>query len=145
MTEDDSASYPHSNIGFLSFGRNVMRGVSKRGPAVNGTVSNDDLYQRLESLDISERLVLIRKLGRELTSEDFHSFIDALVDSLTGGTLDVTGWNRLAIKAAIMVCSERDLPVSFRYGERTISPISFPKDGALLEMFVDSIITGKWG
>ncbi len=145
MTEDDSASNPCESAGFLSFGKDVLWGASKRGPAVEDIVSNEDLYQRLDSLDIVERLVIIQKLGLSVTAENYHSFVDALVASLTSGTINVTGWNRLAIKAAIVVCSERDLPVSFKYEDRTISPISFPKDGVLLEMFVDSIITGKWG
>ncbi|MFW9921112.1 MAG: hypothetical protein ACFFED_16035 [Candidatus Thorarchaeota archaeon] len=145
MTEDDSAGDYPSNTAFISIEMDILRGARKRGPMETDEVSSEELYRRLDSLDIEDRLSIIQELGLTLSEEYYHHFVDALVTTLSGGTLDVTGWTRLAVKAALVVSSERDLPVSFRYEDRTISPVSYPKDGILLDMFVDSIITGKWG
>ncbi len=106
--------------------------------------SSAEVYSRLTFLERNERMQAILKLGVSLANNDYHRFVDLLVATLEDGTLDTTGWNRLAIKAALVVCSERNLSVSFKNGERVTSPVTYPKEGPLLDLFVESIFTGVW-
>jgi hypothetical protein len=132
------------SVAFLTL-RDVLRwGVNKVGPMEKGELSADEEFDRLESMTIEERILKIQELGKSLNEHFYHRFVDALVATLSSGTLDVSGWTRLAIKAAIVVCSERDLPVAFKNKNRTVSPVSYPKEGPLLDMFVESIFSGKW-
>ena len=145
MTDFNSAHGSRKNIGFITLGAEFKWGVNKIGPMVENELSMRELFEKLDTLDdISERLSVIQELAPSLSIDEYHRFIDALVDTLMSGTLDVTGWNKLAVKAAIVVCSERDLAISFKNGDRIISPVSYPNTDPLLDMFADSVMTGKW-
>ena len=103
-----------------------------------------ELIHEWEAASDNERHRIVDEIGRELTLDDYHLFADVLAESLKPGTLDVTGWTREAVKAALVVCSEKNLSVTFRNGERSIAPVSYPKEGPMLEMFINAILTGEW-
>ncbi len=145
MTVDDSTKGSPPGGGFITLRDMLERGARAGIQSGLKVMDENRLYDKIESLDVEDRLEVLQRLALTLTEEHYHRFVDALVISLFGDTLDVTGWTRIAIKAALIVCAERDLPVSFKNGDRTTSPVSYPKEGPLLEMFVDSIHTGSWG
>lgn len=145
MAEDKIASSPSQGAGFLNSGATVGWGASEVGLMEQEDASSADVYSRLASLDHNERMQAILKLGASLADKDYHRFVDLLVATLEDGTLDMTGWNRIAIRAALVVCSERNLSVSFKNGERVTSPVTYPKEGPLLDLFVESIFSGVWG
>lgn len=144
MTIDDFTSEPKSSVGFISFTGHSKMVAGKIGLLERDVMSDADIYAKIETLDLDERLSVIKQLGSHLEEEHYHLFVDALASTLVGGILDVTGWNRLSIKAVLVVCSERNLSIAFKNGERTISPVSYPTEGPLLETFVDAILTGRW-
>ncbi|MHA2426320.1 MAG: hypothetical protein ACXAEF_16140 [Candidatus Thorarchaeota archaeon] len=102
------------------------------------------LFIEWEEADDERRLVIVSEIARTLTLDEYHHFADILAMSLREGILDVTGWTREAVKAALVVCSEKNLSVSFKNGERTVAPVAYPKEGPMLEMFVNAIMTGEW-
>lgn len=104
-----------------------------------------ELFLKWESANENEREKIIDELGRRLTVEHYHLFADILAESIKTGILTVTGWTREAVKAALIVCSENNLSMTFKNGERTVAPVSYPKEGPMLEMFVNAIMTGEWG
>lgn len=104
----------------------------------------NELILEWESASQERRLELVQLMASALTNDSYHRFTDLLVSTLRPGILDVTSWNRLAVKAALIVCSERDISVTFKNGTRTLAPVTYPKEGPLLEMFVDAIMLGKW-
>ncbi len=106
--------------------------------------SVEELLLRWENADGYERQQIMGLIGCRLTIENYHLFSDILAESLRSGILDVTGWTSEAVKAALVVCSEKNLSVSFKNGERTVAPVSYPKEGPMLEMFVNAIMTGEW-
>lgn len=103
-----------------------------------------DLLLKWEESDEEERNNIVDQIGRRLTVEHYHLFADILAESIKTGTLEVTGWTREAVKAALVVCSEKELSVTFKNGSRTVAPVSYPKEGPMLEMFVNAIMTGEW-
>ncbi|MDF1539679.1 MAG: hypothetical protein P1Q69_12335 [Candidatus Thorarchaeota archaeon] len=109
---------------------------------VRGSV--EDFLSKWEEADEIERHEIVDQIGRRLTVEYYHLFADILADSIKTGTLDVTGWTREAVKAALVVCSEKNLSVTFKNGNRTVAPVSYPREGLMLEMFVNAIMTGVW-
>ncbi|MFW9850541.1 MAG: hypothetical protein ACFFF4_15525 [Candidatus Thorarchaeota archaeon] len=102
------------------------------------------LFDEWEAADEDRRKAIVVEIAKILTLDDYHHFSDILASSLKEGTLDVTGWSRAAVKAALVVCSEKNLSVSFKYGDRTVAPVAYPKEGPMLEMFVNAIMTGEW-
>ncbi len=144
MAEDETTSSPHQDAGFLNSGAAIGWGASEVGPMEREEASSADVYSQHASLDRNERMQAILKLGVSLASKDYGGFVDLLVATLEDGTLETTGWNRIAIKAALVVCSERNLSVLFKNGERVTSPVTYPKVGPLLDLFAESIFTGVW-
>lgn len=102
------------------------------------------LFIEWEEADEERRSTIVDQIARSLTLDDYHLFADILASSIKEGTLEVTGWTREAVKAALTVCSERNLSVSFKNGDRTVAPVAYPKEGPMLEMFVNAIMTGEW-
>lgn len=145
MADDETMSSPRQDVGFLNAGAAVGWGAIEVGPMEREDARSADVHSQLASLDRNERMQAILKLGVSLADTDYHRFVDLLVATLEDGILDITGWNRISIKAALVVCSERDLSVSFKNGERVTSPVTYPKEGPLLDLFVESIFTGVWG
>jgi hypothetical protein len=138
-------SPPHQDAGFLNADASVGLGASEVGLMERKDASNSDMYIELAALERSQRMEAGLRLGVSLPEKDYHRFVDLLVVTLEDGTLDITGWNRVAIRAALVVCSERDLSISFKNGDRVTIPITYPKEGPLLDLFVESIFTGVWG
>jgi len=110
----------------------------------NESGSVEELFLSWEGTDAEGRQQIVDQIGRRLTLERYHLFADILAETIKTGTLDVTGWTREAVKAALVVCSEKDLSVTFKNGDRTVAPVSYPKEGPMLEMFVNAIVTGEW-
>ncbi len=102
------------------------------------------LFFEWDSADEGRRSAIVDQIARTLTLYDYHLFADILASSIKEGTLEVTGWTREAVKAALTVCAERNLSVSFKNGDRTVAPVAYPKEGPMLEMFVNAIMTGEW-
>ncbi|MHA1909033.1 MAG: hypothetical protein ACW98Y_17160 [Candidatus Thorarchaeota archaeon] len=109
-----------------------------------GTDGAKSLFDEWEEADEERQKVIVSEIARTLTLDEYHHFADILASSLKEGTLDVTGWTREAVKAALVVCAEKNLSVSFKNGERTVAPVAYPKEGPMLEMFVNAILTGEW-
>ncbi len=80
-------------------------------------------------------------IGRSVTEESYPRFLEFLDGVLIDTLLDVTGWTRFAVKAAVIICSRRGLSVTFKTGNRITSPVSYPREGPLLEFLVDTIIS----
>ena len=102
------------------------------------------LFDEWEAADEDRRKSIVSEIAQRLTLEEYHHFADILASHMKEGILDVTGWTREAVKAALVVCSEKNLSVSFKNGERTVAPVTYPKEGPMLEMFVNAIMTGEW-
>ena len=102
------------------------------------------ILDRWEEAHEDERENMLHEIAASLTLEEAHHFADILASTLKEGTLIVTGWTREAVKSALVVCSEKNLSISFKNGERTIAPVTYPKEGPMLEMFVNAIMTGEW-
>ena len=103
-----------------------------------------DLLEQARSADPIEGRLIMSKLGAQVEDYEFILFKELANELLISGTIDVTGWTRFAIKAAVTVCSERKLNVSFKNEDRTLSMVSFPNEGPLLEVIVDGIMSGEW-
>ena len=103
-----------------------------------------DLLEQARLADPTEGRLILSKLGTRVDDSEFILFKELANDLLISGTVDVTGWTRFAIKATVIVCSERKLNVSFRNEDRTLSMVSFPNEGPLLEAIIDGIKSGEW-
>ena len=103
-----------------------------------------DLLEQARLADPIEGRLILNKLGTRVDGSEYILFKELANDLLISGTVDVTGWTRFAIKAAVIVCSERKLNVSFRNEDRTLSMVSFPNEGPLLEAIIDGIKSGEW-
>ena len=60
------------------------------------------------------------------------------------GTIDVTGWNRDALRTLLQACRDRNMDVPIKYDDRYLSPVTLPRDGPLLDSFIEAVLTGKW-
>ncbi|MHA1636506.1 MAG: hypothetical protein ACTSUB_00680 [Candidatus Thorarchaeota archaeon] len=103
-----------------------------------------DLLNRVREAEPQEGLELFTRIGRLIEEPEFDAFKELAEDILVSGAIDIENWTRTAMRAVIMVCSERGINISFKNGERTLSFVSYPKKGVLLESFIDGIITGEW-
>ena len=103
-----------------------------------------DLFNQVREAEQKEGLELFTRIGRLIEESDFTDFKELAEELLVAGTIDIENWTRTAVKAVILVCSERDRNISFKNGERTLSFVSYPKKGILLEAFIDGLITGEW-
>jgi len=103
-----------------------------------------DLLEQAKSADPIEGRLILSKLGAQVEDSEFILFKELANDLLISGTVDVTRWTRFAIKAAVIVCSERKLNVSLKNEDRTLSMVSFPNEGPLLEAIIDGIKSGEW-
>jgi len=97
----------------------------------------------LDGLISAEINDCLSQLGADVAEDDTPDFGQALRQSLQSGTIDITNWQNHAIRCLVMVASEKDIQINLRRGDRTISPLSFPRSNEFLDYFVEEYIMSE--
>ncbi|MGY5876687.1 MAG: hypothetical protein RTU30_13145 [Candidatus Thorarchaeota archaeon] len=66
-------------------------------------------------------------------------FFEKLVDSvIRSGVVDITGWNKIAVKVLLRVCSEREGTFTFVNDGMSISFVRYP-EGPIFDQMAEAI------
>ncbi len=83
-------------------------------------------------------------LGLRIKKVDMYNFERLLRTVDMTGDVDVTGWPRYSVRALLRVCSENKTWIAVKNEDRSLSPVLYPSDGPLFEIFVNAVMTGEW-
>lgn len=101
-------------------------------------------FQEAKGANEERRIELALILGCLINKYEAERFTSLLKTIDFRGTVDVTGWNRESAKALIQVCRDRNIDITIKYEQRFLSPVTLPRDGPLLDSFIESLLTGNW-
>jgi len=104
----------------------------------------DRFFQETKGANEERRNELAFILGCLINKYETESFESLLKTIGFQGTVDVTGWNRISVKILVQICRDRNADTTIKYGEKFLSPVTLPRDGSLLDSFVDAVLTGEW-
>ncbi|MDF1537374.1 MAG: hypothetical protein P1Q69_00505 [Candidatus Thorarchaeota archaeon] len=104
----------------------------------------DEFFQEAKRANEERRKELALILGCVINKSEAERFTSLLKTIDFRGTVDVTGWNRASVKTLLQISRDRNNDTTIKYGERYLSPVTLPRDGPLLDSFVDAIFTGEW-
>ena len=82
-------------------------------------MSEDQLF---EELGLDEGLMQIEQLGRIVTKRESQKFKQLVRKCVKSGVIDVTGWSIEAVRVLLLVCREEGLTITFKNGERYLTP-----------------------
>ena len=102
------------------------------------------LFHETRSANEVRRRELTLQLAPLINKVDVHNFEKLLRTIDLTGNHDVTGWPRHSVRSLLSICAENKTWITVKNGERFLSPVSYPKDGLLLENFVDAVMTREW-
>ncbi|MHA2425177.1 MAG: hypothetical protein ACXAEF_10335 [Candidatus Thorarchaeota archaeon] len=102
------------------------------------------LFQEAQRSNEARRKEIAFKLGPRIKKADMFNFERLLRTIDMTGDIDVTGWPRYSVRALLRVCAECKTWIAVKNGDRLLSPVSYPADGPILEMFVNAVMTGEW-
>ena len=94
-------------------------------------------------VDIEDKQTRIEVLGRLVSNQNQAHFERMIRGMLWSGVVDITDWTFEAVRALVIVCSEENLIITFKRGNRYFMPIHYPQ-GPLLESFARAIMTGQF-
>lgn len=104
----------------------------------------DMFFQEAKGANEERRIELAFILGCLINKYETERFASLLKTIGFRGTVDVTGWNKDSVKTLLQVCRDMNTDMTIKYGERFLSPVTLPRDGPLLDSFVDAVLTGEW-
>ena len=101
-------------------------------------------FREAKGANEERRVELALILGCVINKSETERFAALLKTITLQGTIDVTGWNRESVITLLQACRDRNMDTTIKYDERYLSPVTLPRDGPLLDSFVDAVLTGKW-
>lgn len=104
----------------------------------------EEFFSEAKRANEVRRFELALILGCVINSSEIKEFGSLLGTITLQGTIDVTGWNRDALRTLLQVCRDRNMDVTIKYDDRYLSPVTLPRDGPLLDSFIEAVFTGKW-
>ncbi len=110
----------------------------------SGTGDLQSLFHKARKANKQEVLIILSHIGRLIEESDFQEFKSLVNDLSISGTIDISGWTRVAVRALVHVCAGQNLEVKFMNEGRTLSVVRYPKHEQLLDAFIDGILGEPW-
>jgi hypothetical protein len=93
--------------------------------------------------EVDNKQTRIESLGRLVNIKNEAQFLNLLRGMSWSGVVDVTDWTLASLTALVTICSEENLTITLKQGNRYFMPIHFPR-GPLLKSFAKMIMAGQF-
>lgn len=119
----------------------LVEGASSSGTELKRA---EVLFSEFKDAGPTKRLELLDQLGPLISNILVSRFKLVLSHTDLPEKIEVDGWTHDAVRVLIQHCAEHSISITIQNGSRFITPVVWPSTGLLLEVFVNSLISGSW-